>query len=32
MISAKAIQKIENNPTLKARVIKVLKEGGTAAL
>jgi hypothetical protein len=32
MISAKAIESIENNPTLKARVINALKEGGTTAL
>jgi len=32
MISAKAIKQIEKNPTLKARVINALKEGGTTAL
>lgn len=32
MISAKAVEAIENNPTLKARIINALKEGGTAAL
>jgi hypothetical protein len=32
MISAKAIESIENNPTLKARVVNALKEGGTTAL
>jgi hypothetical protein len=32
MISAKAIESIDNNPTLKARVFNALKEGGTAAL
>ncbi|NJL39964.1 MAG: hypothetical protein HC840_31880 [Leptolyngbyaceae cyanobacterium RM2_2_4] len=32
MISAKAIEAIEQNPTLKARVINALKEGGTTAL
>ena len=32
MISAKAIEKIESNPTLKARVVNALKEGGAAAL
>ncbi|WP_416666024.1 DUF4926 domain-containing protein [Egbenema bharatensis] len=32
MISAKTIEAIENNPTLKARVINALKEGGTTAL
>lgn len=32
MISAKAIESIEKNPTLKARVVNALKEGGTTAL
>jgi hypothetical protein len=32
MISAKAIEQIEKNPTLKARVVNALKEGGTTAL
>lgn len=32
MISAKAIEAIAKNPTLKARVINALKEGGTVAL
>lgn len=32
MISAKAIESIEKNPTLKARVVNALKEGGTSAL
>lgn len=32
MISAKAIEAIEKNPTLKARVLNALKEGGTTAL
>ncbi|MBW4659338.1 MAG: leucine-rich repeat domain-containing protein [Drouetiella hepatica Uher 2000/2452] len=32
MISAKAIESIEKNPTLKARIINALKEGGTTAL
>jgi hypothetical protein len=32
MISAQAIASIETNPTLKARVINALKEGGTTAL
>lgn len=32
MISAKTIEAIEKNPTLKARVINALKEGGTTAL
>lgn len=32
MISAKAIESIDKNPTLKARVINALKEGGTTAL
>jgi Leucine-rich repeat (LRR) protein len=32
MISAKAIEAIEKNPTLKARVVNALKEGGTTAL
>lgn len=32
MISAKAIEAIENKPTLKARVINALKEGGATAL
>jgi len=32
MISAQAIATIEKNPTLKARVINALKEGGTTAL
>ncbi|WP_199313761.1 DUF4926 domain-containing protein [Leptolyngbya sp. FACHB-671] len=32
MISAKAIEAIEQNPTLKTRVINALKEGGTTAL
>ena len=32
MISAKVIESIEKNPTLKARVINALKEGGITAL
>ena len=32
LISAKAIESIEKNPTLKARIINALKEGGTTAL
>ncbi|MBW4464491.1 MAG: DUF4926 domain-containing protein [Pegethrix bostrychoides GSE-TBD4-15B] len=32
MISAKTIEKIESNPTLKARVVNALKEGGAVAL
>ena len=32
MISAKAIESIEKNPTLKARVVNALKEGGATAL
>jgi uncharacterized membrane protein len=32
MISAQAIASIDKNPTLKARIINALKEGGTAAL
>jgi hypothetical protein len=32
MISAKAIEAIEQNPTLKARVVNALKQGGTTAL
>jgi hypothetical protein len=32
MISAKAIEAIEKNPTLKARVLNALKEGGATAL
>ncbi len=32
LVGAKAIEKIENNPSLKARFIKALKEGGTEAL
>lgn len=32
MISAKAIAAIDKNPTLKARVVNALKEGGTTAL
>lgn len=32
MISAQAIASIDQNPTLKARIINALKEGGTAAL
>jgi hypothetical protein len=32
MISAKAIEAVENNPTLKARIINALKEGGATAL
>ncbi|HEY9640558.1 MAG TPA: hypothetical protein V6C57_08740 [Coleofasciculaceae cyanobacterium] len=32
MISAQAIASIEKNPTLKARIINALKEGGTTAL
>lgn len=32
MISAKTIEAIDQNPTLKARVINALKEGGTTAL
>lgn len=31
LVGAKAIEKIENNPSLKARFIKALKEGGTEA-
>ncbi len=30
--AAKAIEKIENNPTLKSRIVKALQEGGTTAL
>lgn len=32
MISAKAIASIEQNPTLKSRIINALKEGGATAL
>ena len=32
MISAKMIESVENNPTLKARIVNALKEGGTTAL
>jgi hypothetical protein len=32
MIGAKTIEAIEQNPTLKARVVNALKEGGTTAL
>lgn len=32
MMSAKAIENIDKNPTLKARVVNALKEGGTTAL
>ncbi|GEM_PF-2016380 len=32
MISAKAIEAIDNNPTIKARVLNAIKEGGTTAL
>jgi uncharacterized membrane protein len=32
MISAQAIASIDQNPTLKDRIINALKEGGTAAL
>lgn len=32
MIGAKTVEAIESNPTLKAWVIKALKEGGTTAL
>ena len=32
MISAQAIATIEKNPTLKARIVNALKEGGTTAL
>jgi hypothetical protein len=32
MIGAKAVAAIDKNPTLKARVINALKEGGTTAL
>lgn len=32
MISAKAIEAIDKNPTLKARVVNALKEGGATAL
>jgi hypothetical protein len=32
MISAQAIASIEKNPTLKARIVNALKEGGTTAL
>jgi len=32
MISAKTVEAIQNNPTLKARVVNALKEGGTTAL
>ncbi len=31
-ISAKAVETIANNPTLKARVVNALKEGGTTAM
>lgn len=32
MMGAKTVEAIESNPTLKARVINALKEGGTTAL
>jgi pantoate kinase len=32
MVAAKAVGEIENNPSLKARVIGALKAGGTEAL
>jgi hypothetical protein len=32
MIGAKAVEAIDKNPTLKARVVNALKEGGTTAL
>jgi internalin A len=32
MIGAKAIESIEKNPTLKARIVNALKEGGAAGL
>lgn len=32
LVGAKAIEKIENNPSLKAKFINALKEGGTEAL
>ena len=32
MITDKAIEAIEKNPTLKARVVNALKQGGTTAL
>jgi hypothetical protein len=32
MIGAKTVEAIERNPTLKARVVNALKEGGTTAL
>ena len=32
MMTAKVIESVDNNPTLKARVINALKEGGSTAL
>jgi len=32
MINAKAIESIENNPSLKDRLFKAIEEGGSAAL
>ncbi|MGB3613041.1 MAG: COR domain-containing protein, partial [Elainellaceae cyanobacterium] len=32
MIAGKTVEAIQNNPTLKARVVNALKEGGTTAL
>ena len=32
MIGAKVVEAIDQNPTLKARVVNALKEGGTTAL
>ncbi|MEA5466635.1 hypothetical protein [Leptothoe sp. PORK10 BA2] len=32
MMTAKLVESVDHNPTLKARVINALKEGGSAAL
>ncbi|NEQ54708.1 MAG: hypothetical protein F6K11_32035 [Leptolyngbya sp. SIO3F4] len=32
MMTAKLVESVDNNPTLKARVINALKEGGSTAL
>lgn len=32
LVGAKAIEEVERNPTLKSRIIKALKEGGTTAI
>ena len=32
MMTAKVVESVDNNPTLKARVVNALKEGGSTAL